>query len=266
MCPTMFGFFTKLPISDDERQWVDQGFERLEKLLGRSRMLGSQVVTPTAEDFPDVYDETHAAADLMFRRVCSYMQVDRRRIDLEIFPDETEELRAILPYWRGNSGGCAGFYSHGGEDVHNGSDERRMLVALRSTQLKDPLSLLATMAHELGHVILLGNGLVSPQTPDHEPLTDLLTVFLGFGIFNANAAGRFRQYQEERRYGWSMHRLGYLPQEVYGYALAKFVTERNEEKVVWERHLSTNVRAYFRQSQKWLSKNRDYIAMPKPIG
>lgn len=95
----MFGFFTKLPISDDERQWVDQGFERLEKLLGRSRMLGSQVVTPTAEDFPDVYDETHAAADLMFRRVCSYMQVDRRRIDLEIFPDETEELRAILPYW-----------------------------------------------------------------------------------------------------------------------------------------------------------------------
>jgi hypothetical protein len=194
------------------------------------------------------------------------MRVDRRGIQLEVFPDETDELRAILPYWHGSSGGCAGFYSHRGEDLAEERDvDQRMLVALRSTQLKDPLSLVATMAHELGHVILLGGGLVSPQTADHEPLADLLTVFLGFGIFNANAAGQFKQHQDERRYGWSMHRLGYLPQQAYGYALAKFISERGEEKVVWERHLSTNVRAYFRQSQRWIAKNKFHVVMPKPI-
>jgi len=80
------------------------------------------------------------------------------------------------------------------------------------------------MAHELGHAILLGGGLMNPKTPDHEPMTDLLTVFLGLGIFNANSAARFQQRQEERRYSWSMQRLGYLPEEVYGYALAKFIT------------------------------------------
>jgi len=141
-----------------------------------------------------------------------------------------------------------------------------MMVALRSTQLRDPLSLVATMAHDLGHAILLGGGLISPKTPDHEPLTDLLTVFLGFGIFNANSAGRFKQYQDERRYGWSMQRLGYLAEEVYGYALAKFATEREEERSEWVKHLSTNVRAYYKRSRSWLAKNKYHVTMAKPIG
>jgi hypothetical protein len=263
----MFGFSPKLPVTDEERQWVDDGFRRLEKLLGRRRMLEAQVVLPTAECFPDPYDKTPGAAEMLFRRVCGYMGVDRKRIELHIFPDETEELRAILPYWHGNSSGCAGFYTHdtAGEQDDPG-DEPHMLVALRSTQLKDPLPLVATMAHELGHVILLGGGLMNPKTPDHEPMTDLLTVFLGFGIFNANSAARFQQRQEERRYSWSMQRLGYLPEEVYGYALAKFATEGSEEKAEWTKHLSTNVRAYYKRSLSWLAKNKFQVTMAKPIG
>lgn len=264
---TMFGFTPKLPVSDEERQWVDEGFRRLEKMLGRRRMTEAKIILPAAEYFPDPYDKSEAACEKIFQRVCDYMQVERSHIELEIFADETEELREILPYWRGSSGGCAGFYSHDkAGEPDDGPDEVRMLVALRSTQLSDPLSLVATMAHELGHVILLGSGVLNPRTSDHEPLTDLLTVFLGFGIFNANSSGRFLQHQDERRYSWSMHRLGYLPEQVYGYALAKFAAEREEEKVEWAKHLSTNVRSYFKQSRSWLAKNKFHVPMAKPIG
>ena len=140
-----------------------------------------------------------------------------------------------------------------------------MVVAIRGTQLKDPLSLVATVAHELGHVILLGGGLMDPKTQDHEPVTDLLTVFLGLGIFTANSAGRFSQYQDERHQGWSMQRLGYLPEEVFGYALAKFAFERGENKPGWIRHLSTNPKAYFKRSQAWLTKNSPPRIRPDPI-
>jgi hypothetical protein len=51
----MFGFSPKLPVSDEQRIWTEQGFKRLEKLLGRHRMLDAKVVEPTAEDFPDPY-------------------------------------------------------------------------------------------------------------------------------------------------------------------------------------------------------------------
>jgi hypothetical protein len=264
----MFGFAPKLPIGDEERQWVDEGFRRLEKLLGRRRMLEARVVTPTAEDFPDPYDKTSAVSiEKLFGRVCGYMQVDRNSLEFEIFPDETEELRTILPYWRGGLGRhAAGLYMHAMEERASEGDDGPAVVAIRSSQLKDPLSLVATMAHELGHVILLGGGLMSPKTSDHEPMTDLLTVFLGLGIFNANSASRFEQYQDERRQGWSMQRLGYLTEEVFGYALAKFTVERGEDRVEWERHLSTNVRSYFNRSRRWLAKNPHGITMAKPIG
>jgi hypothetical protein len=49
------------------------------------------------------------------------------------------------------------------------------------------MALVATLAHELGHVILLRPGLVKANEADMEPLNDLLTVFLGFGVFNANS-------------------------------------------------------------------------------
>lgn len=227
-------------------------------------MLEARVILPAAEDFPDVYDKTPEAAALLFQRICGYMKVDRSTIDLEVFSDETEELRSTLPHWSGQSPGCAGFYTHDGADGYEPG--KRMLVAIRSTQLRDPQDLVATMAHELGHVILLGGGLMSSTMPDHEPMTDLLTVFLGLGIFTANSAGRFTQWQDDRQYGWSMRRLGYLPEEIYGYALAKFALERGEHKPQWAKHLSTNVRAYCNRSRKWLAKNPDYIPREKPIG
>lgn len=255
----MLGFSPKLPVSDQDRLWVNEGFRRLEKMLGRRRLLEATVVLPAAEHFPDPYDKTPEAVEKLFCRVCSFMQVDRGSIDLEIFPDETEELVKMLPSWRGTGAkSAAGLYFHPTEkDGHEESfrDNGRAIVALKNTLLKDPLLLVATAAHELGHVILLGGGLLERSTSDHEPMTDLLTVYLGFGIFTANSARRFKQYQEERRIGWAMRTLGYLPEEVYGYALAKFAAERGDEKAEWAKHLSTNVRSYFNCSRAWLKKN-----------
>ena len=57
-----------------------------------------------------------------------------------------------------------------------------------------------------------------------EPMTDIVTVFPSRGVFTANSSRRFQQYQEGRRYGWSMQRPGYLPEVVYGYALARFAS------------------------------------------
>lgn len=254
----MLGLRPKLPVSDEDRQWVDDGFVRLEKLVGRHRMLEAKVVLPTAEDFPDPYEPTAASVERLFSRVCSYMRVDPRLVELEIFSDETEELREILPYWRGDAEHCAaGLYLETSQDIDTRAtqEEKCLTVAIRSTQLKDPLSLVATIAHELGHVILLGGRLMDSKTPDHEPMTDLLTVFLGLGIFTANSAGRFRQYQDERRAGWSMKRLGYLSEQVYGYALARFALERGDKDLKWTKHLSANVRSDFKRSRAWLRKS-----------
>jgi hypothetical protein len=262
----MFGFSARLPITEEQRLWVDDGFRRLERLLGRNRMLNARVIEPTAEDFPEPYSKTPEAAEKLFARVCDYVQVDRRSIEFEIFVDETEELREIIPSWRDDGGTrAAGMYLHGhGQD--RTAETGRIILAIRSSMMKDPLGLVATLAHELGHVILLGGNLLDRDDPDHEPLTDLVTVFLGMGIFTANSAARFRQFQDDRRIGWSTQRLGYLPERVFGYALAKFSLERGERKPGWSRHLSRNVCSDFKDARKWLEQNPQYVPVPKPLG
>lgn len=259
-------FSPKLPVLEEDRQWVNDGFNRLDRLLGRRRLLEAKVVEPTAKDFPDPYDRTQEAVEALFGWVCNYMQVNRRDVTLEIFPDETDDLQEILPSWHSDGGSHpAGLYLHSHER-NNPSEEAEsgMVIAIRNSMLKDPMSLVATMAHELGHVILLGGNLPTHDTPDHEPMTDLLTVFLDLGIFTANSAARFTQFQDNTRAGWSTQRLGYLPEPVFGYALAKFATERAEHKPAWAKHLSTNVRSDFNQSMRWLAANLNYVALVEP--
>lgn len=242
----MFGLKPKLPVTDDERIWVDDGFDRLSRMLGRTRMLDCKVVEPTDEFFPDTFDASEAALERLFRRVCGYMKVDRDKLELAIFPD-SNELGDLLPEYHYSSNNPAGLH-------FGASDQGLPLIGVRASLLKDPSAAVATIAHELCHVILLGGGHMSRDTEDMEPMTDLATVFLGFGIFTANSARRFKQFQEDRRQGWSMKRLGYLPELVYGYALARFAKERREVKPLWTEHLSTNLKAYYRRSAAWLER------------
>ena len=251
----MLGFSPKLPVNENERVWVDEGFVRLEALLGRERLLEAKVVLPDAEHFPDVFDRSEASVEALLHRVCGYMRIDPTRIKLEIFPDGADELREnSLWSIQTQTNRPAGIY-FGHESVMD--EDGKVVIAIKSSVPKDPIILVATVAHELGHLILLGDGHIDSSTPDHEPLTDLLTVFLGLGIFNANSAARFKQHDLGGGWhSWSMRRLGYLSQEIYGYALAKFATERGEIKPFWTRHLSTNVRVYFKRSSRWLALHR----------
>src|SRR4030088_2787202 len=103
---------------------------------------------------------------MLFRPGRDDMEVDRLRLKLEIFPDETEELRETS-HWHIDTGRhAAGVYIR---DEAAEKEEDRVVIALRSTLLKDPFVLVATVAHELGHVILLGGGHMDRTTPDHEP-------------------------------------------------------------------------------------------------
>jgi hypothetical protein len=175
------------------------------------------------------------------------MLVNPANVDLEVIPDSSE-LMEMLPAYSSKSEDPAGLH-------FGGSDEERPLIAVRRSLLKDPLTVVATLAHELGHVILLDGGHMRRDADDMEPMTDLVTVYLGLGIFTANAARRFLQFQDDRQQGWSMNRFGYLPEPVYAYALARFAKDRGETQSAWTAHLSTNLKVWFRQSEKWLAKD-----------
>jgi hypothetical protein len=242
----MFGLLkSKLPLDQDQQDWVDQSFRRLGTMLGAKRLLDATVMLPTQECFPDPYDKSEESLRRIVDRVAAAMMVDPTQIDVELFSSEHDISRTLVPYFSGNHSAPGGLYFH--------NPEERQRIAVNASSLNDPTALVAVIAHEIGHVILLRPGRVKRDEPDMEPLNDLLTIFLGFGIFTANAAFRFSQFTNNETQGWSTERLGYLAEPMLGYALARFAYERGENKPDWAPFVKQNVAPYMKRSLAWLS-------------
>lgn len=64
--------------------------------------------------------------------------------------------------------------------------EERFIVRVDESGLDHPMGLVGTIAHELAHVLLLGESRIPADSYDNELLTDLTVVFHGLGIFLAN--------------------------------------------------------------------------------
>ena len=229
------------PVSTDERNWIERSMRWFVGEFG-TMPLNREVILPTDDFFPGAYQGTESDVRLVMDRVSVYMGVDPDRLDFEFLTDSDEQLRRNSPYFgAGPFHGLAGHYRREGD---------RTVVTVSSAQAENPTSLVATIAHELGHERLIGEYRISGYEEDHEPLTDLLTVYLGFGIFNANAAFTFAQNNQ----GWRTERLGYLDERMFGYGLAHYAWLRGEHNPAWARYLDTNPRAYFKRALRFITK------------
>jgi hypothetical protein len=241
----MFGWFrAKCPVEPERQAWLERGLTWLCGQFGGEGVLRRKVIEPTPEFFPDPYDGTPESAAVLFGRVCDYMGVDRRRARLTVYEDGTRPKPGSL--FEGRHEGAAGLY-HG--DRLEGET-----IAVERSQLENPMSLVGTLAHELGHVHLLGDGRLSPDCPDHEPLTDLLTVVLGLGVFVANSVVQESHWRSGQYSGWSVGRQGYLDARDHGYAHALLAVARGEPYPAWARHLRPDARAAFKQGVRFLTR------------
>ena len=94
--------------------------------FGIERMRNARVIEPTSEFFPNYYSGSEDDARKCFRRMCGYMQIDPDTLEMVIGTDEEME-------------DAAGLYER----------RERSRIWIRESQLADPPSLLATIAHEL---------------------------------------------------------------------------------------------------------------------
>lgn len=244
----MFWGTPKLPLDEAQKEWIEKSLQWLLKEFGEDYFLKHQTILPEQSFFPDKYQGTEECVSKLVERVCSYMDVNPKLVEVDFFFDRDE---------------TAAKHRLGGEEQHSGaaglyftktSHEARKKIAINVSEFKNPTKLVATIAHELGHVILLGGGKMSPDDKGHEYVTDLITVFLGLGIFTANSAFQFSQWRDHSHQGWNASRMGYLSEEMFAYSLAASAWMRGDTNPKWSSHLAMNVGHYFKQSLKYLNK------------
>lgn len=238
----------KLPVTDEDKVWVDEDLNWLRSEFGEDHFMGIRTVTP-AKDFYDIrFDGTEKDAEFIFERTMELMAIKDVDIILDFFSDSPIEMAdgTILSTPSDNLDGswesAAGTYQN---------DEKETIISIERQQLKNPISLIATISHELAHQILLGENRIEEND---EYLTDLTAITYGFGIFIGNSRFHFSSFATSGGHGWKSGGQGYLPEQIIAYSMAWLSKERNE-KTDYSQFLDKSLKKYFDQSLEWLSEN-----------
>lgn len=245
------------PVTEKQRTWIEHEMLWLADQFGRQIAQG-ELAVPGPAFYPEDYRPTPEAIRELVRRVETVMGVDPDRITVELF--DGGQRASSEPKRHFDKRRAVGHYRYRGSDEY---------IDIDVTQADDPAVLTAIIAHELAHARLLGEGRCSPDLPRHEELTDLTTVFLGMGIFVANASITFKpttrgwsaeplgELSERALLGsgdFSYSHLGYLQEPEYAYAFACLCGLRREQDPAWAVHLDPTLRVLLRRSLAYFKK------------
>ncbi|MDG4859568.1 hypothetical protein P8605_15650 [Streptomyces sp. T-3] len=253
-------------MSPAERIWIDRGLDWCRREFGVAAAR-RPVALPTPDFFPAGFTGSRGQVDELVRRICGVMGADAEDLTVKLFRSAVAD-DLVAPERRIGRRTVGRYRRVGG----------RNQIELDLTRAGEPAVFAAIVAHELGHVRVLGEG---DRVHDHhgvdgEQLTDLVTVHLGMGIFTANAAYRYTKAVR----GFSVlpmgdltdlmltgtaddptFQLGYLSTNQYGYALARHCLLRDEPDPPWSRHLEPGVRLALRRAMRHLTG----AAPPRPV-
>ena len=142
----------------------------------------------------------------------------------------------------------------------------RFEITYATALLEQPASLIATLAHELAHILVECAPVVPCCAEDErEFLTDLAAIYLGFGVFLANDRLRCERLDDGLMQGWRMMRAGYLPETDVVYALALFLKARGREFDKACRYLKPHLVTMLRKALRDLETDPHYADIEKAL-
>ena len=240
------------PVTELERLWLENGFQLLLDFFGKEKTEQRRILAPHHNDFPIFYDASEQSAVQTMKIVAIQMEVPVETVNLIFYNDRIREVSTGDPFGgKIYLGSMEGNQNSSG--VYWGRDEEgKYELGVNREVLSNAEKLVATLAHEIAHIKLLGEDRLKVN---NESLTDLTTTVFGLGVFNANAA--FQAFKDFDSHGWSSQ--GYLTQKQWGYALALFANLRKEISPDWIRYLTPNLKSDFLQSQQFIQDNPDIV-------
>lgn len=237
----------------EERELLLQELAGLIGQVGWERFVRTPIVLPSAEYFPDRWTPDADGVHRLAMRFLRYAGLDDLELDIEIFEGERAPEAGVVRS-RQHSDAAAWFA---------GIEDGVCYFGANANQLEDPLGVTAAMGHETAHAFRHRHQIFVDDLDTEERLTDLTTVYLGFGVLTTNASQRHRSFGSAEgllgSHGWSVSSLGYLSPQALSYLLAAMAIVRGysrRELGAMASQLETNQATYFERAAQWLQKER----------
>lgn len=236
-----------LIVNEYRRKHLELSFLFLLETFGKQNLINRKVMTPTWECFPFKFEGEEQQVKKLTNLLAKIMEIDPDKINLDFYGTKVKEMGSEFLGEDSDSKNAAGLFMHLNE---NGKYD----IALSYSVLKNPDSLIATIAHEMSHIKLLGEGKIPHN---NEELTDITPLIFGLGIFNANASFQFRTNSE----GWAYSNIGYLSQMDWSYLLALYAHIRNEENPAWLPFVNSNIQKDTKRAIEFISNNPEKVLL-----
>ncbi|ODB99325.1 hypothetical protein A3197_14440 [Candidatus Thiodiazotropha endoloripes] len=208
----------------------------------------AQLVLPTSDYFPSIVDSNESAAQTTLKQVMKYAGLENWPVTLQV-QEEDPNLRVAPTLTVQN-------VEQSPLGTFSVNENNQATITYNPKLTDDPTQMVATFAHELSHY-LTGT---APEPPpggweNWEFATDIGATFLGFGIFQANAAFNFRQHASVDAVGWQTSGGGYLTEAEHSYALAIFLRLKGLEPEIAFPHCDVNVKGYIKRALDELDRS-----------
>lgn len=250
----MLGLFRKGTLLGDELTQLQ--FDCFAWLLrhtgGVDALKQRRIVFPTSAFFPGRPSPTHAFAESIFQQTRLHAGMADWTCRLEAQEDDPNPLVAPALLVQNTPSSPAGTFRTSEQDV---------LITYHPNLLGDPMSLIATFAHELAHYRTARFTEPPPGGWDvWEPVTDLAAVFLGYGVFLANSRFSFSQHSDGQTMGWRWRQQGYLsePELLHMHAIVVALLGAHPSETL--SHLKPSLRGAFKRLWKDVNNAPDALA------
>lgn len=250
----MFGLLNKSPILDEDTcKWLFDAYAWSLRNFGADVFFNESIlVIPSNEYFPGRESSTQGMAQMIFEQVRHYAGVKHwpcRLVDPEtpIIAGQKVEIAGAL---RGAKGLV----------VQAPSEQNQLLVPYNPHQVSNPEALIADYAHVLAHYLGTMGDELPPGGKDNWPFaTELLAIFMGFGLMFANSAYNYRGGCGSC-YNPLSQRSAFLSQDEATYALAIFcaLKEIPNQRVLPE--LKKYLRPVYKRAMKEIRQNETTMA------
>jgi hypothetical protein len=164
----------------DDRRWILEHLAELIHLRGAHSFLRAPLRTPDSTHFPDRWRGDAASVRRQLRRVLDYAGLADVGFHLGVHASGLPPLEESLVHCAHASDAIA-WFSGLDDDLtaRFGVDER---------QLSDPATIVGVLCHEAAHCYRARFELTYFDELQDELLTDLTTVYLGFGVLTAKTS------------------------------------------------------------------------------
>ncbi len=237
----LFNWFNQAPLLEEEStQWLLDTFNWcLNQFDSEFFYQNSLLVIPSNRHFPGRVDSHHGMAELIFERVKHYAGMTHWPCDLVAAGSCALDIptQIFIPG-----------HLRGTKAVPVAPEWPRLPIQYDPQQVSNPEALIATYAHTLAHYLGTTAQQKPPGDAEHWPYaTEVLAIFMGFGLMFANSAFNFQGGCGSCR---TVGRTAYLSERESTYTLAIFCVLKNIPPNTVTRHLKKHLRGFFKRAMK----------------